>query len=134
MSNEASSGFQYLLTLPTIIASDTCQALSDVGRWVETTCKQELIEAVRGADHVLAALPPSGSGVTGGKDVMTPAPSTDQLRLEPVAGTDAPSLSVRDQAEILVGRAQECDLCLADAVVSRRHASVARRNQERVSQ
>ena len=61
---------------------------------------------------------------------MTPAPSTDQLRLEPVAGTDAPSLSVRDQAEILVGRAQECDLCLADAVVSRRHASVARRKHE----
>ncbi|MCH8315736.1 MAG: SpoIIE family protein phosphatase [Planctomycetes bacterium] len=68
--------------------------------------------------------------MTGGKDVMTPAPSTDQLRLEPVAGTDAPSLSVRDQAEILVGRAQECDLCLADAVVSRRHASVARRKHE----
>ncbi len=68
--------------------------------------------------------------MTGSKDVMTPAPSTDQLRLEPVAGTDAPSLSVRDQAEILVGRAQECDLCLADAVVSRRHASVARRKHE----
>ena len=68
--------------------------------------------------------------MTGGKDVMPPTPSTDQLRLEPVAGTDATSLSVSDQAEILVGRAQECDLCLADAVVSRRHASVARRSHE----
>ncbi len=68
--------------------------------------------------------------MTGGQDVMTPTPSTEELKLEPVAGTDAPSLSVSDQAETFVGRAQECDLCLADAVVSRRHASVARRNHE----
>ncbi len=64
------------------------------------------------------------------KDKMTPALNSDALKLEPVDGTDVQSLSVSDQAEVTVGRGSQCDLCLAHATVSRRHASFARRNHE----
>ncbi len=61
---------------------------------------------------------------------MTPALSTNVLKLDPVDGTEAQTLSVSDQAEITVGRGSQCDLCLAHATVSRRHASFAKRNHE----
>ncbi|MHC4415831.1 MAG: SpoIIE family protein phosphatase [Planctomycetota bacterium] len=62
---------------------------------------------------------------------MSKALKTGDLRLEPLpgaAGEEVPPSAISGSGPILIGRARECEVCLKDPSVSRRHASLVERD------
>ncbi len=51
----------------------------------------------------------------------------DQLVLEPVTGPPLETRTITGEEPVLIGRGQDCNMCLADPSVSRGHATVVRR-------
>jgi serine phosphatase RsbU (regulator of sigma subunit) len=50
-----------------------------------------------------------------------------ELRLEPIAGFRSEPFILSSESSSVIGRAEECAVCLPDPAVSRRHARIARR-------
>jgi serine phosphatase RsbU (regulator of sigma subunit) len=58
---------------------------------------------------------------------MTEQGREAELRLVPIGGLAVEPFVLCGEAEAVIGRAEECEVCLPDPAVSRRHAQLARR-------
>ncbi|MHC5022966.1 MAG: SpoIIE family protein phosphatase [Planctomycetota bacterium] len=50
----------------------------------------------------------------------------DALRLEPVSGQQSGAFAVGENDPAVIGRGQQCEICLPDPSISRRHATIAK--------
>jgi sigma-B regulation protein RsbU (phosphoserine phosphatase) len=51
----------------------------------------------------------------------------DRIVLRPAAGPEADALAIPGDRPVSIGRAADCDICLMDDAISRRHATIMRR-------
>jgi serine phosphatase RsbU (regulator of sigma subunit) len=52
------------------------------------------------------------------------------LRMDPIAGPRIDRIDFTGENTFLLGRSSECDICLPDATISRRHVTVSNRNEQ----